>query len=90
MLQDDEGPQDWEIKEEMPPERLQKKWAREEVAGPGRVRCGVCEKETPAENLTCIFCGADLNFENGGTAISQGGCPLRCLLSWVKRLFGKG
>jgi len=78
MFDDDEGPKDWEIKDEEPPEKLQKKWEREEAQG---VLCPSCKRETSAEHLTCIFCGA---------TISQESCSFRCLLSWVKRLFGKG
>ena len=33
MFDDDEGPKDWEIKDEEPPEKLQKKWEREEAQG---------------------------------------------------------
>ncbi len=48
MLNDDQGPHDWEMKDEVPPERLQKKWEREEASGSGTVVCPSCKKETPA------------------------------------------
>lgn len=78
---EEEGPKDWEIQDEDPPERLQKKWEREEARGPRMAVCPSCKKETSAENLTCIFCG---------TAIPQESGPVRCFLTWVKRLFKKG
>ena len=78
MFDDEEGPKDWEIKDEEPPEQLQKKWDREEAAGSKRVICSSCKKETPAENLTCIFCG---------TALSEECCPILGLIEWIKRLF---
>ena len=80
MFDGDEEPRNWEIKDEEPPEPLRKKWEREEVSGSKQVVCPSCKKETPAWNLTCIFCGE---------TISQGGCPVRCFVSWVKRLFKK-
>ncbi|MFH1800099.1 MAG: hypothetical protein ABH891_04535 [Candidatus Omnitrophota bacterium] len=80
---EEEGPKDWEVRDEEPPERLQKKWEQEEAKGPRMTVCPSCKKETSAENLTCIFCGTDLNFNDEG-------CPIRCFFTWVKRLFKKG
>ena len=81
MLNDDEEPHDWEMKDEEPPGRLQKKWENEEASGgPQRVVCTSCKKETPSENLTCIYCGAVIRKEC---------CPVSCLFKWVKRLFEK-
>ena len=77
---DEEEPKDWEAQEEEPPERLQKKWEQEEIKGPRRIVCPSCKKETPRENLACIFCGA---------VVPQGNGPVRCFLTWAKRLFGK-
>jgi len=76
----DEEPYDWEIKDEKPPERLQKKWDEEEAKEPRRVVCPSCKKETSTENLTCIFCGATLTQES---------CPSSCFLTWIKHLFKK-
>lgn len=108
MLGDDEGPKDWEIKDEEPPDRLQQKWEREESEGFKRAVCPSCKKETPAENLTCIFCGTDLDYKNkgdqcrpnhqnkkeikslDGVTLLRESCPIRCFLTWVKRLFRKG
>ena len=75
---DDEGSKDWEIKDEEPPARLQKKWERDEAPGAPSVVCPSCGKETSSANLACIFCG---------TTIPQGSCPVTCLFSWIKRLF---
>ncbi|MFH0985538.1 MAG: hypothetical protein V1882_08375, partial [Candidatus Omnitrophota bacterium] len=66
MMHDDEELPDWEVKDEEPPERLQKKWEQEEARGPRKILCRACKKETPTENLTCIFCGTDLDFKNEG------------------------
>jgi len=49
-----------------PPEALKRKWEQEEMAGPQMVICPSCKKETPAENLNCVFCGTDLDFKNEG------------------------
>ena len=76
MLEEDA--KDWEIKEEEPPETLRRKWEREEAAGPKALLCPSCQKETPAENLTCVFCGA---------VILPEFCPLTCAFNWIKRLF---
>jgi len=78
MPSDDAEPHDWEIKDEEPPEQLQKKWEREEAAGSRTIVCPSCKKETSSENLSCIFCGSP---------ILQESCPFRCLLTWIKRLF---
>lgn len=80
MFDADEGPKEWELKEEEPPERLQKKWDRAETLEPRPVICPACKKETPEGNLTCIFCE---------TILARKSCPLNCLFSWLKRLFGK-
>lgn len=81
MMNEDEGPRDWEMKDEEPPEQLQKKWEREEASGPKAAVCPSCKKETPGENLTCVFCSATL---------SQASCPVSCFLTWIKRLFKRG
>ena len=81
MFRDDEGPKDWEIKDEEPPEKLQQKWEKEEALGPRAVVCPSCKKETSTRNLTCIFCGA---------TILQEYCVFRGFFSWIKRLFKKG
>jgi hypothetical protein len=81
MMNDDEELPDWEVKDEEPPERLQKKWEQEEARGPRTVVCPSCKKETSAENIACIFCGAEI-FEEISLS--------RCFFAWVKHLFKKG
>ena len=76
----EEDPKEWEIKDEEPPAALRKKWEREEISGPKSVLCPSCKKETPSENLTCVFCSA---------VILPDVCPVSCLWNWVKRLFKK-
>jgi len=78
---EEEEPKDWEVREEEPPERLQKKWDREETAVPRMAVCPSCKKEMPAGNLACIFCGTEI-FEKISLS--------RCFFAWVKRLFKKG
>ena len=80
MLDNDEGPKDWELKDEEPPERLQKKWDQEEAPCSQPVICPSCKKDNPATSLTCIFCSS---------VLSQTSCPVRCVLKWFKRLFGR-
>ena len=75
---EEEAPKSWEIKDEEPPEGLKRKWEREEAAGLRQVVCPSCKKETSAESLTCIFCGA---------VIAPQFCPVHCFLNWIKRLF---
>ncbi len=71
---------DWEeLPEEMPPEQLQRKWVERDYFGQKFVLCPDCRKEVPAENLTCIFCGAVLAQEDTGL--------LGRLLGGFKRLF---
>ena len=78
---EEEDPKSWEIRDEEPPEGLKRKWEREEAAGPRSVICPSCRKETPADSLTCIFCGA--------TRLEEY-CLVRSFLSWIQRLFKKG
>ena len=75
---EDEEPKDWEVKDEEPPERLQKKWEKEEAIAPRNIVCPSCKKEVPPGNLKCIFCGA---------VTVQGNCPLGCFWGWFKQLF---
>ncbi|MFH0985348.1 MAG: hypothetical protein V1882_07405 [Candidatus Omnitrophota bacterium] len=78
MNEDEELP-DWEVKDEEPPERLQKKWEQEETGGHRTVLCRACKKETSSGNLTCVFCGSEIFEENA----------LDRLLNSIKRFFRK-
>lgn len=78
-MMDHEEPKDWEIKDEEPPERLQRKWAVEDNASYESALCSSCGKLTPRYNLTCIFCG---------TVLPQAKKPIKFLL-WLKKLFSK-
>ena len=77
---DDEDPHDWEIRDEEPPERLQKKWEKEEAIAPRNIVCPSCKKEVSSQNLTCIFCGA---------VIPKESYLVNCFWKWLKRLFKK-
>lgn len=70
---DEEGPKDWEIRDEEPPAALRRKWDREEAEGPGLVVCPACDKETPVENLTCIFCSHEIVSSARSRAMSSPG-----------------
>lgn len=58
MPEDEEEPKEWEIEEEKPPERLERKWDEEEKVIQEPVPCPSCRKLNPATNLTCVFCEA--------------------------------
>ena len=76
--EDEEEPKDWEIEEENPPERLQRKWDQEEMEGRRVVTCSRCQKLVPADSLTCIFCGAGV-FRDSGL--------LGKMVKWFKQFF---
>ncbi len=78
MFDDEEGPKDWELKDEEPPPKLQKQWEREEVSAPQTVVCSSCKKETPSESLNCVFCGSRL---------APASCLAGCFFEWIKRFF---
>ena len=78
MSFDDKEPKDWEIEDEEPPEKLQRKWNEEELSSKETVVCPACRKRVPRENLTCIFCGARV-FQDSGF--------LGKILAWLKRIF---
>lgn len=64
MIFDDEL-KDWEIPDEIPPERLQKKWESEEMEEKPAVTCKACQKRVPASIFKCIYCGAQV-FQDSG------------------------
>ena len=78
MFDEEEGPKDWELKEEEPPETLKRKWEREERSGSVSVVCPSCKKDTPAGNLTCLFCSETLLREYGAG---------HRFVAWIKRWF---
>ena len=74
---------DWEeLPEETPPEQLQRKWVEREHFGKKFAVCPACQKEVPAENLTCIFCEVPLTEDTGllGRLISG----FKSLFRWKK------
>lgn len=76
MFDHDEESKEWEVRDEEPPETLKRKWDLEAMR-PQTFFCSSCKKETPAENLTCLFCG---------TRLSQSSGLLSCLRVWIQRL----
>ena len=79
MFDHDEVSKEWEVRDEEPPETLKRKWDLEAMR-PKTVFCSSCKKETPAGNLTCLFCG---------TRLSQSSGLLGGFVVWIKRLFGR-
>lgn len=79
MFDAEEEPKDWEVKDEEPPESLQRKWDREAAQGPRIVLCPGCHKESSSENLPCLFCGTTLPLtRDRGTGF----------LVWIKKFLG--
>ena len=62
---EEDEPKDWEIEEEVPSEKLERKWEKEDAAGRTTVVCPQCKKHVPAEPLNCIFCGAQVFRDSG-------------------------
>ena len=62
---DEEEPKDWEIKDEVPSEKLRYKWAQEDWEGAPNITCPSCKKSLKADVLTCIFCGAQVPHKSG-------------------------
>ena len=61
----DEEVPDWEVEEEKIPERLEKKWQKDEEKG---VRAGVCHGcgwPFTQDELSCAHCGAPTNMGEG-------------------------
>ena len=78
MLETQEGPEEPEDGEELPPGKLQDKWFREELSFKETVTCAACGKELPRETLACLFCGARV-FQDSGL--------LGKILKWFRTLF---
>lgn len=56
---------DWEEEEEVPPEKLQKKWEREDYEEPPAVECPSCKKRVPASTFKCLYCGEQVFHDSG-------------------------
>lgn len=56
-----ENPKDWELNEEIPPERMRRKWEEEEIEGFSPVLCFHCERAVRTDSLLCPFCGETLS-----------------------------
>lgn len=57
---EDDELKDWEMKEEVPSEKLKRKWAHEDWEGVPPIVCPSCKKEISADVLSCVFCGAQV------------------------------
>ena len=73
-MADDQDPKDWEVNDETPPEKLRRKWEKEDRAERRAIPCRRCKKLVPEDSLTCLFCGAEV-FRDSGF--------LRKLLKWI-------
>ncbi len=78
MFENDDELKDWEVKDEVPPKRLEDKWFKESLSFKETVACPSCKKELPRESMTCVFCGADVFYDSG---------LLGNILKWFKNIF---
>ena len=78
MNEGDEDPKEWEIQDEQAPESLQWKWFEESLSSRETIDCPACQKQTPKENLNCVYCAAPV-FQDSGL--------LGRMLYWFKGLF---
>ncbi len=74
---EDDELEDWQFEEENPPDKLQKKWDREEIIPPAPMVCPSCGKQVPGDSLTCLFCDAQVLKDSGF---------LGKILAWLKSL----
>lgn len=65
MVDENDGPKDWEVKDEDPPEELKRKWVEREHFGKRTVECPACKKAVPSESVSCLFCGAGIPHDTG-------------------------
>ncbi len=78
MIHDEEDPKDWEGRDEVPPEKLQKKWDRDEYEEKPAVECPSCKKRVPADSFKCLYYGSQV-FQDSGL--------LGKILKWIRSLF---
>ncbi len=65
MMNPQDDPKDWEDNEEIPPDRLQKKWDRDEYEELPPVQCPACKKRVPADTFRCLYCGQRVFKDSG-------------------------
>lgn len=75
---DNDEPKDWEESSETPPDKLRRKWDKEESEEPAAIPCPFCKKRVPGSSFFCMYCGNRI-FEDSGI--------LGRILMWVRRLF---
>ncbi len=75
---DSDEPKDWEDHEERPPDKLRRKWDKEESEEPAPITCRFCKKRVSGASFFCMYCGARI-FEDSGI--------LGRILMWIRRLF---
>jgi len=61
---DDEIPE-WEMRDEQPPEHLEKKWNKREGEGGKSIVCRSCGKRVSADLLLCLYCGNPTGIKPG-------------------------
>jgi hypothetical protein len=63
-MENDE-PKDWEIEDEEPPDRLKRKWDREEAKELKAVTCPNCHQPLPGDAFKCCYCGSQVFKDSG-------------------------
>ena len=76
----DEDPKDWEQNDEVPPEKLQKQWDRDEMDEMPAVEWPSCKKQVPASSFKCVYCGDQIFFDSG---------LLGKIMRWIRKLSGR-
>lgn len=72
----EDEPKDWEpVPDEIPPDKLQKKWDGEEYAAQPAVVCSSCKINLPPDSFRCLHCGARV-FKDSGL--------LGKIISWIQ------
>ena len=65
-MQHDEELNDWEMEEEeTPPDKLKKKWEKEERSPNETAVCNSCGKRIPVETVACLYCGEAVYHDTG-------------------------
>ncbi len=71
---------DWEEQDEIPPEKLQKQWEKEEYEEKPAVPCPSCHKRLPASSFKCLYCGGQVFHDSG---------LLGKIMKWIRKLSGR-
>jgi hypothetical protein len=75
MAWNEDDPKDWELNEETPPDKLQKKWEHDDYEERPAVVCPSCKKRVPADSFRCLYCSTRVFHDSG---------LLGRILKWIK------